>query len=102
VRQTAKCPGAGGLVILDEATSRTDKKTNSIIQAVIRKRFDKCTLLVIAHRLESILGFDQVVVLENGRFAEVGRPDALRMQVHGLFRSMLRTVEMQDVPRTIV
>jgi hypothetical protein len=34
--------------------------------------------------------------------AEVGRPDALRMQVHGLFRSMLRNVEMQDVPRTIV
>jgi ATP-binding cassette subfamily C (CFTR/MRP) protein 1 len=86
VRQTAKCPGAGGLVILDEATSRTDKKMNFIIQAVIRKRFDKCTLLV----------------LENGRVAEVGRPDALRMQVHGLFRSMLRNVEMQDVPRTIV
>jgi ATP-binding cassette subfamily C (CFTR/MRP) protein 1 len=89
VRQLSKGPVAGGLVILDEATSRTDKKTDSIIQAVIRKHFHSCTLLVIAHRLEGILDFDQVVVLETGRVAEVESPNVLRMKKGSLFRSML-------------
>ncbi|KAF2834051.1 hypothetical protein CC86DRAFT_451542 [Ophiobolus disseminans] len=91
VRQQCKGPGVGGLVILDEATSRTDKETDSIIQRVIRKRFEGCTLVMIAHRLESILDFDRIVVLEQGRVVEYDAPGVLRGKEGGVFRAMMGT-----------
>ena len=88
VRQLARGADAGGLVILDEATSRTDKTTDAVLQRVIRKFFARCTLVVIAHRLESVMDFEKVVVLDKGRVVESGSPEELRV-AGGLFAGML-------------
>ena len=89
VRHEAQGSGVASLVILDEATSRTDKATDAVIQRVIRDSFKECTLIVIAHRLESILDFDKVVVLEKGKVVENDKPATLREREGGVFRRML-------------
>lgn len=69
----------GGLLLLDEATSALDADTDKIIQQVIRAEFD-CTTITIAHRIQTLMDYDKVVVLDAGRVKEVGKPqDLLRM-----------------------
>lgn len=60
------------ILILDEATSNIDHKTDSIIQELVRKEFVGMTIIVVAHRLQTILDFDQILVLANGRTVEKG------------------------------
>ena len=66
------------IVVLDEATAFLDpeneEKMNAAIAEVIRGK----TVIVIAHRLQSIVGADQIVVLEKGQVAGIGRHDTLR------------------------
>jgi ABC-type multidrug transport system ATPase subunit len=62
---------------MDEATAAVDTVTDSKIQSSIRKEFSDCTLLTIAHRLETIADFDLVAVLDSGSVAEYGPPHYL-------------------------
>lgn len=64
----------GNILVLDEATSSIDAKTEEVMQRLIRKKFCNHTILAVAHRLETIMDFDKVVVLESGRLIEVGNP----------------------------
>ncbi|KAL4976783.1 P-loop containing nucleoside triphosphate hydrolase protein [Aspergillus desertorum] len=64
----------GNILVLDEATSNIDSKTDEIMQRVIREKFSSHTVLTVAHKLESILDYDKVIVLEDGRIIEVGAP----------------------------
>ncbi|KAG4437467.1 hypothetical protein IFR05_007049 [Cadophora sp. M221] len=65
------------LLLLDEPTSRLDAETHAKIQAIIREQFNSCTTIMVAHRLDSLLDFDLVVVLEAGAIVESGCPTAL-------------------------
>ena len=67
----------GKLLILDEATSSVDVDTQKRMQETIEKRFGDCTIVAIAHRLETICGYDAVVVMDRGRVVEVGKPEEL-------------------------
>ncbi|KAB8276949.1 P-loop containing nucleoside triphosphate hydrolase protein [Aspergillus minisclerotigenes] len=68
------------VVILDEATSAVDNETDQWIQETIQHELHR-TLIVVAHRLQSIASFDQVLVISDGRIIEAGRPvDLLRRQ----------------------
>jgi ATP-binding cassette, subfamily C (CFTR/MRP), member 1 len=67
----------GKIVVLDEATSSVDRETDRLMQRVIREEFAGRTIIAIAHRLETILDFDQVVVMDAGRIVEVGEPGRL-------------------------
>ncbi|PWY78211.1 P-loop containing nucleoside triphosphate hydrolase protein [Aspergillus heteromorphus CBS 117.55] len=79
----------GKLVILDEATSNIDKETDALIQQLLRVEFQGYTVLTVAHRLNTILDSDKVVVLDQGRVVEVGAPRELVERENGAFRGLL-------------
>lgn len=77
------------VLLLDEATSAIDPSTQEKVQETINSAFPSSTLVAVAHRLETIMDFDQVVVLEKGAVAEQGPAQELRQKPQGLFRRML-------------
>lgn len=76
------------LLILDEATASIDIETDRAIQRVVRSEFD-ATSLTIAHRLDTIMDCDSVLVLAAGKVVEHGEPRALAADPHGVFYSMI-------------
>jgi len=65
------------ILILDEATSSVDVATDALMQRVIREEFRECTILAVAHRLNTILDFDRIAVLGGGELKEFDRPEVL-------------------------
>ncbi|KAJ1998706.1 Multidrug resistance-associated protein 1, partial [Coemansia thaxteri] len=68
------------ILILDEATASVDSKTDKIVQDVIRREFVDCTVLTIAHRLNTIMDSDRVLVMDQGEIAEFDTPAKLLAQ----------------------
>ncbi|KAJ3653135.1 hypothetical protein Zmor_019046 [Zophobas morio] len=82
------------IFVLDEATASVDLQTDEAIQATIREKFKDCTILVIAHRLDTIMDSDKVLVMDDGRVVAVGKPDELLINQHEIFsQAVLRHVE---------
>uniref|UniRef100_A0A670K068 ABC-type glutathione-S-conjugate transporter n=1 Tax=Podarcis muralis TaxID=64176 RepID=A0A670K068_PODMU len=75
------------ILVLDEATAAVDLETDLQIQATIRTQFRECTVLTIAHRVNTLLDCDRVLVMESGRVAEFNAPETLIAQ-KGLFYRM--------------
>ena len=75
-------------LILDEATSSVDMQTDSFIQNCIKKKFKNTTVITIAHRLNTIADYDQIIVMDRGRIVETGSPWIL-IQKEGLFFEMV-------------
>ncbi|EAR89965.1 ABC transporter family protein (macronuclear) [Tetrahymena thermophila SB210] len=62
------------MLVLDEATANVDMETDNFIQKTIRDKFEDCTVLTIAHRLNTIADYDKVIVLSDGVVAEYDTP----------------------------
>ncbi|KAL9656489.1 hypothetical protein ABK040_005253 [Willaertia magna] len=77
------------ILVLDEATSYCDLETDKEIQKTLRNEFIDCTVLCIAHRLETIMDYDRILVLENGKVKEFDTPQTLLKDEHSLFFSMV-------------
>jgi ATP-binding cassette, subfamily C (CFTR/MRP), member 1 len=75
------------ITICDEATSSIDFETDLKIQRAMSEGFKGRTLLCIAHRLKTIIGYDRICVMDHGKVAEVASPLAL-YDADGIFRSM--------------
>ncbi|XP_044271383.1 multidrug resistance-associated protein 1 isoform X2 [Tribolium madens] len=78
------------VLILDEATAAVDLETDDLIQKTIRSEFKNCTVLTIAHRLNTIMDSDRVVVLDNGMIVEFDSPSNLLKQQQSIFYSMCK------------
>ncbi|KAG8702705.1 hypothetical protein FRC09_004597 [Ceratobasidium sp. 395] len=76
------------IIVLDEATASVDYETDKNIQNTISREFEDKTLLCIAHRLKTIIGYDRICVLDAGQIAEFDTPAALFKRTDGIFRSM--------------
>ncbi|XP_072433976.1 ATP-binding cassette sub-family C member 4 isoform X3 [Chiloscyllium punctatum] len=78
------------ILIIDEATANVDPRTDELIQKTIRGKFEQCTVLTIAHRLNTIIDSDRILVLEAGRVAEFAEPCVLLENKDGLFYQMVQ------------
>ncbi len=76
------------ILILDEATASIDQNSDNQIQKVIREKFFDCTVVTIAHRLETIIDSSRVLVLDNGKLKEFDTPKELLSNENSLFYSM--------------
>ena len=76
------------ILILDEATAAVDLQTDQLIQKTIKEEFSNCTVLIVAHRLKTILDCDRIAVLSDGKLQEVGQPQDLLNQPDSNLRSM--------------
>jgi ABC-type multidrug transport system fused ATPase/permease subunit len=76
------------ILIMDEATASIDQATDSFIQEMIRVKVRECTVLTIAHRLETIIDATKILVMDAGRPAEFDRPDVLLARENGAFKSL--------------
>jgi ABC-type multidrug transport system fused ATPase/permease subunit len=61
-----------GILLLDEATAGMDEGLEAFVMQIVREEFQSFTVVAIAHRTNSILDFDRVIVMDDGRVAEVG------------------------------
>ncbi|KAJ2700741.1 Multidrug resistance-associated protein 4 [Coemansia sp. IMI 209128] len=78
------------IVVLDEATANVDLETDRSVQELIRKEFSDCTVLTIAHRLETIMKSDRIIVMDRGAIAETGTPQEL-LSKDGMFAQLVET-----------
>ncbi|XP_073965397.1 LOW QUALITY PROTEIN: probable multidrug resistance-associated protein lethal(2)03659 [Choristoneura fumiferana] len=74
------------VLVLDEATANVDTETDKHIQHTIRTKFASSTVLTIAHRLNTVMDYDRVIVMDRGRIVESGHPFELLTQ-HAPLRS---------------
>ena len=79
------------IILMDEATASLDVDNESLIQESISKLIRNKTVLIIAHRMRTVDGVDQIVVLKDGVVAEQGSPKELKKQ-DGIYKHM---VELQ-------
>ncbi|KAF6167459.1 hypothetical protein GIB67_031660 [Kingdonia uniflora] len=79
------------ILVLDEATAAVDVRTDSLIQKTIREEFKSCTMLIIAHRLNTIIDCDRVLLLDAGQVLEFDTPEDLLLNERSSFSMMVQS-----------
>ncbi|GLT64994.1 hypothetical protein SLA2020_374520 [Shorea laevis] len=77
------------ILVLDEATAAVDVRTDALIQKTVREEFKSCTMLVIAHRLNTIMDCDRILVLDAGQILEHDTPEELLSREESAFAKMV-------------
>lgn len=78
------------VLVMDEATANVDPQTDALIQVTIRSKFAGCTILTIAHRLNTVIDSDKVLVMDSGRLIEFGTPYTLLSDPSSVFSGMVK------------
>ncbi|KIP07615.1 hypothetical protein PHLGIDRAFT_413728 [Phlebiopsis gigantea 11061_1 CR5-6] len=85
------------LLILDEATSAIDYETDAVIQQSLRRELKSdVSVITVAHRLQTIMDYDKIMVLDAGHLVEFDTPRALLEKRYGLFRAMVEQSADKD------
>ncbi|CAK7350711.1 unnamed protein product [Dovyalis caffra] len=79
------------ILVLDEATASVDVTTDALIQKTIIEEFRSCIMLIIAHRLNTIIDCDRILVLEAGQVLEHGTPEELLQNEGSAFSRMVQS-----------
>jgi ABC-type multidrug transport system fused ATPase/permease subunit len=82
------------IIVMDEATSNLDRETEALMQEGLTDTMCGVTVVTIAHRLETIIGYDEVIVMGNGRIIEHGKPSDLAF-AGGEFSMMLKAASVR-------
>ena len=78
------------ILVLDEATAAVDMDTDDLIQQTIRQAFASRTVLTIAHRINTIMDSDRVMVLDQGQLIEMDSPSCLIAAPSSAFAKMVK------------
>ena len=81
------------IVLVDEATASIDHKNDEMLQRVLKVQLRDSTIITIAHRIDTILSSDRVLVLDKGRIVELNSPENL-LKRRSIFRGLYK--EYQD------
>jgi len=76
------------ILILDEATASMDMRTDETMQRIIRDEFKDFTVVAVAHRLQTVIDYDRILVLDQGRIVEDGAPQDLLADKYSRFRTL--------------
>lgn len=76
------------IIFLDEVTSNVDYDSDAKIQKIIREDFKECTVVTIAHRINTILDYDKILVMDQGEVAEFDKPSILLDNKSSIFYSL--------------
>ena len=76
------------IIVLDEATASIDQSTDELIQKTIRDQFRDCTVLTIAHRLNTVLDSSRIMVIDHGQIVEFESPKVLLEDKNTIFYQM--------------
>ncbi|KAG2688835.1 hypothetical protein I3843_09G112700 [Carya illinoinensis] len=79
------------ILVLDEATAAVDVNTDALIQKTIREEFKSCTMLIIAHRLNTIIDSDRILLLDAGQVLEYDTPEELLLNDGSAFSRMVQS-----------
>ena len=79
------------ILILDEATASVDAETDQLVQSTIRSEFSDCTILAVAHRIDTIDDSDRIIVMDKGHVAEFDSPTHLKEDEHGIYYGMYKS-----------
>uniref|UniRef100_A0A1A9X2R7 Multidrug resistance-associated protein lethal(2)03659 n=1 Tax=Glossina brevipalpis TaxID=37001 RepID=A0A1A9X2R7_9MUSC len=77
------------ILVLDEATANVDPQTDALIQRTIRVKFKHCTVLTVAHRLQTVMDSDRILVMDAGLVREFDMPHILLKNSHGTLKQMV-------------
>jgi ABC-type multidrug transport system fused ATPase/permease subunit len=77
------------VLVLDEATASIDSETDKLLQSMVRDKFKDKTVLTIAHRLDTIMDSDKILVMDQGLAVEFDTPLKLLENPNGIFRSLV-------------
>lgn len=89
VRSREVAKGADrGILLLDEVSSSVDVDTDRTMQSIIKREFEGYTIVMVSHRLEMVMDFDRVIVMDKGAVMETGSPRALVETVGSRFRDL--------------
>jgi ATP-binding cassette subfamily C (CFTR/MRP) protein 4 len=84
------------ILVCDEATANVDLETDELIRQTIRTKFNHCTVLTVAHRLNTIIDADKVVVMDAGRVVEFDEPHVLLTNGKGVFTAMVNETGVEN------
>jgi ABC-type multidrug transport system fused ATPase/permease subunit len=77
------------ILVLDEPTANVDAGTDKLLQEAVAKNFRGATIIAVAHRLDTVIDYDKILVLGAGAVLEYGSPHELIEKVNGAFASMV-------------
>ena len=89
------------IIVIDEATANVDLRTDQLVQETIRNQLSDYTVLTIAHRLDTIIDYDKIMVFENGRIIEFDQPQALLAKEGGYFAQLYQSHILDQNSRNV-
>lgn len=82
------------IIVMDEATASIDQNTDELIQRTIRDQFKECTVLTIAHRLNTVMDSSRILVIDHGHAVEFDTPKSLLENKSSIFFSMANNAQI--------